>query len=874
MFKFDKNIKGRRMSTLVLATAVSIATGQNAYQTRAGALIDASYSCLAASCPESFGECRAQTHAGPNVAPENTPGGSCNTMLDCHEQCQAEPSKSATLACNQLCLDEIEPNARILYDGVQQCFATWCTAEHLAQDCHGWPDLEACEAISTCHWNSVAESCSTEDLTAPTFVNCPARDIVVNTKQTSADNVARWVELRAVDRGVDAPVTQFVGTQSSGDHFSVGTTDLGFRSTDPAGNSVECHFAIVVNDVWPPIISHCPADLTFAPDAEDFVIGLNGEYLYNTTWVWPIAHDYVGFEWTDSPTENHGRYPLGSSPVQYTATDAAGNVAQCSFTITVLTPYQFYFSETESSIVADLNGEDTPTAENGILVQFTGVDANGCAQRCHAEVTRECTMFLMSRDGAGTCILLSKPMATTDLTYSADWNIFVGIWEDPARPADHNYAHCPGLADADACAVADSGFDNADAAACTGAVDAFNACAAVNLHGSESCRNTWALQLETFRSGHYANLCTADPAAYPGIQGQDRSCPSQVAVGLIEECIACCKAATSTDVCRVSKDGVLAEPDADCAALRHGHRTACNTGCVPEVSIFEAGGSPPTGLIDVFLNFRLDAPGVTDTDTPNLDSVSQAAILTAAQRTFGFDLDTTSVQAVSTEEDGILVQLQARVAETQQLPDPAHTEADLWTYSIPSTSTWEDKARDLTIASNSSNLVSYVPPFELRILADTSAFSGITIRGVSSVSSTYIVSETFSVVSATPSPTEPVKVGSTDAPETTTQATLNIAGDVSASSGKSDDDTALSSSIVSVIVIAVVFVLLVTMIVYACYRRPNKVAPMAPSFSAPDPVRSLPPGQGMAPPGMIGRGNALSAADPFEVSNLQLGGGS
>ena len=114
---------------------------------------------------------------------------------------------------------------------------------------------------------------------------------------------------------------------------------------------------------------------------------------------------------------------------------------------------------------------------------------------------------------------------------------------------------------------------------------------------------------------------------------------------------------------------------------------------------------------------------------------------------------------------------------------------------------------------------------------------GILIGGFCAYSRIPAVSETFSVVSATPSPTEPVKVGSTDAPETTTQATLNIAGDVSASSGKSDDDTALSSSIVSVIVIAVVFVLLVTMIVYACYRRPNKVAPMAPSFSAPDPVR-------------------------------------
>ena len=115
---------------LALATVVTLATGQNqnAYQTRAGALIDASYSCLASACTDSFNECRAQTHTGPNVAPENTPEGSCSAMLICHEQCQAEPSKSATLACNQLCLDRIELNARILYDDVQQCFARWCSA--------------------------------------------------------------------------------------------------------------------------------------------------------------------------------------------------------------------------------------------------------------------------------------------------------------------------------------------------------------------------------------------------------------------------------------------------------------------------------------------------------------------------------------------------------------------------------------------------------------------------------------------------------------------------------------------------------------------------------------------------------------------------
>ena len=93
------------------------------------------------------------------------------------------------------------------------------------------------------------------------------------------------------------------------------------------------------------------------------------------------------------------------------------------------------------------------------------------------------------------------------------------------------------------------------------------------------------------------------------------------------------------------------------------------------------------------------------------------------------------------------------------------------------------------------------------------------------------------MVPVTPSPTEAVLVGSTDAPETTAQITLNMAGDVSASSGKDIDDKVLSSSIVAVVVIAVIFALLVVMIVYACYRRPNKVAPMEPSFSAPDPVR-------------------------------------
>lgn len=93
------------------------------------------------------------------------------------------------------------------------------------------------------------------------------------------------------------------------------------------------------------------------------------------------------------------------------------------------------------------------------------------------------------------------------------------------------------------------------------------------------------------------------------------------------------------------------------------------------------------------------------------------------------------------------------------------------------------------------------------------------------------------MVPANLSPTEAVLVGSTDAPETTTQVTLNVGGDVSASSGKDTDDKVLSSSIVAVVVIAVIFALLVVIIVYACYRRPNKVAPMEPSFSAPDPVR-------------------------------------
>ena len=114
---------------------------------------------------------------------------------------------------------------------------------------------------------------------------------------------------------------------SSGDAFPIGTTTLVFQAVDVGGNAVSCSFDVVVADGEPPVLTPCPGNINVTPS--------QGGSTAAATWTPPVASDNcpgVNLTSTHNPGDS---FPIGTTLVTYTATDAAGNTTSCSFSVVV-----------------------------------------------------------------------------------------------------------------------------------------------------------------------------------------------------------------------------------------------------------------------------------------------------------------------------------------------------------------------------------------------------------------------------------------------------------------------------------------------------------------------------------------------------------
>jgi subtilisin-like proprotein convertase family protein len=109
-------------------------------------------------------------------------------------------------------------------------------------------------------------------------------------------------------------------TPPSGSFFPVGTTTV--TCTDTGGAT--CSFTITVNDTQPPTIT-CPNDVTA-------VGGTGGT---TVTFSDPVATDNCPGVTTACVPPSGSIFPMGSTTVTCTATDASGNTATCSFNVAV-----------------------------------------------------------------------------------------------------------------------------------------------------------------------------------------------------------------------------------------------------------------------------------------------------------------------------------------------------------------------------------------------------------------------------------------------------------------------------------------------------------------------------------------------------------
>ncbi len=162
-------------------------------------------------------------------------------------------------------------------------------------------------------------SCSVDvtvgDTTAPE-ITCPG-DVTV--EQTTVEGAAVALDVVVTDLSDPNPEV----TSNKLDIYPQGPTTVTFTATDSTGNSASCSVTVTVVDTTAPEIL-CPADVRVEQGASGVTI-----VPLNVT-----AYDIC--DPNPNVTSNApDTYPLGTTNVTFTATDASGNSANCSVSVTV-----------------------------------------------------------------------------------------------------------------------------------------------------------------------------------------------------------------------------------------------------------------------------------------------------------------------------------------------------------------------------------------------------------------------------------------------------------------------------------------------------------------------------------------------------------
>ncbi|AYB35054.1 HYR domain-containing protein [Chryseolinea soli] len=242
-------------------------------------------------------------------------------------------------------------------------------------------------------------SVTVNDNTAPVFTGCPTAVTVA--ADASCQAVATWNPPVAKD---NCSFT-LTSNHNPGETFPQGTTPVIYTATDPAGNVTTCSFNVIVRDAIAPVFSNCPVDFTVAVGA-----GCGA----NVNWIAPAVTDNC--TGTLTLTSDHAPgdfFAAGTTTVTYKATDVAGNVATCSFAVTVedTTPPVFQNCPAQISVAADNScgavvNWTSPTASDNcsvsvvsthqpgerfdigtVEVVYTATDIYGNASVCRFNVT-------------------------------------------------------------------------------------------------------------------------------------------------------------------------------------------------------------------------------------------------------------------------------------------------------------------------------------------------------------------------------------------------------------------------------------------------------------------------------------------------------
>ena len=168
---------------------------------------------------------------------------------------------------------------------------------------------------SSCKFNVIVE-----DKTAPLFQNCLIEIIAAADETCTA--VVTWQPPTASD---NCGLKTVNNSHSPGDTFPIGKTVVKYTATDNSGNVTVCQFDVIVNNKTLPVFSTCPSDILMEGNE-------NG--IASIDWTLPTATAVCG-EVSLSASHQPGPFNIGTTKVEYRATDNGGNSSYCTFNVVV-----------------------------------------------------------------------------------------------------------------------------------------------------------------------------------------------------------------------------------------------------------------------------------------------------------------------------------------------------------------------------------------------------------------------------------------------------------------------------------------------------------------------------------------------------------
>lgn len=197
----------------------------------------------------------------------------------------------------------------------------------------------------------------------PPVVNCPTTNLTVFTNQDLCTSSQTYTATATDNSGSVTVVYSIGGSPITFPYnFPKGTTTVNVTATDPSNNSESCSFDVTVVDNQPPAIT-CPgpvsafADIGYC-DATGVSLG-TPVTSDNCTGVISLSNN--------APTE----YPLGSTTVVWTATDASGNTATCAQTVII--------TDNQPPVVnCPANIEVKAQSQIGAIVNFAATGSDLC----------------------------------------------------------------------------------------------------------------------------------------------------------------------------------------------------------------------------------------------------------------------------------------------------------------------------------------------------------------------------------------------------------------------------------------------------------------------------------------------------------------